>query len=55
MTRYAAFLRGVTPTNAKMSELRAALERAGYSKVTTVLGSGNIVFDGPKSSRAAME
>jgi uncharacterized protein (DUF1697 family) len=38
-----------------MSELRAALERAGYSKVTTVLGSGNIVFDGPKSSRAAME
>ena len=53
--RYAAFLRGVMPTNAKMPELRSALEKAGYTNVKTVLGSGNIVFDGPKASDAAME
>jgi uncharacterized protein (DUF1697 family) len=53
--RYAAFLRGVMPTNAKMSQLRAALEKAGYANVKTVLGSGNLVFDGPKASDVAME
>ena len=55
MTRYAAFLRGVMPTNAKMPELRRALEVAGYANVKTVLGSGNLVFDAPKASGAAME
>ena len=54
MTRYAAFLRGVMPTNAKMPELRRALEKAGYENVKTVLGSGNIVFDAPKAANDAV-
>jgi uncharacterized protein (DUF1697 family) len=45
MKRYVAFLRGVMPTNAKMPELKAAFEAAGFREVCTVLGSGNVVFD----------
>lgn len=42
--RYAAFLRGVMPTNARMPALRACFEAAGCTDVATVLGSGNVVF-----------
>ncbi len=45
MPRFVAFLRGVMPTNAKMPELKAAFEAAGFTDVRTVLGSGNVVFD----------
>lgn len=45
MPRYVSFLRGVTPKNAKMAELRRAFEGAGFSDVKTVLASGNVVFD----------
>ncbi len=45
MPRYAAFLRGVSPMNAKMPELRKAFEAAGFTEVKTVLSSGNVVFD----------
>lgn len=45
MPRYVAFLRGVSPMNAKMPELKRAFERAGFSNVRTVLSSGNVVFD----------
>ena len=45
MAIYAAFLRGVMPTNAKMPELKRAFERAGFENVRTVLSSGNVVFD----------
>ena len=51
MPRYAAFLRGVSPMNAKMPELRQAFESAGFTDVRTVLSSGNVAF----SSRAASE
>lgn len=44
MARYVAFLRGVMPTNAKMSELVHCFESAGCTDVKTVLGSGNVVF-----------
>jgi len=44
MPRYAAFLRGVMPTNAKMSELKRCFEAAGFTDVKTVLASGNVVF-----------
>lgn len=44
---YVALLRGVTPTNAKMSELTRAFEEAGFTGVKTVLASGNVVFDTP--------
>src|SRR5687767_8083207 len=49
--RYAAFLRGVMPTNAKMADLRTCFEAAGFEDVKTVLGSGNVVF----SAREAPE
>ena len=44
MTKYAAFLRGVTPSNLAMTSLKAALERAGFTEVRTLLSSGNVVF-----------
>jgi uncharacterized protein (DUF1697 family) len=49
MRRYAAFLRGVMPTNAKMSDLVKAFEAAGFEDVKTVLSSGNVVFSAPAS------
>jgi uncharacterized protein (DUF1697 family) len=55
MKRYAAFLRGVMPTNAKMPELRRAFEQAGFDDVRTVLGSGNVVFSAPGATEAALE
>ncbi len=45
--RYVAFLRGVSPLNAKMPELKHCFEDAGFTHVKTVLSSGNIVFDAP--------
>jgi uncharacterized protein (DUF1697 family) len=53
--RYAAFLRGVMPTNAKMAELKRAFEAAGFTDIETILGSGNLVFDAPKASVASLE
>jgi uncharacterized protein (DUF1697 family) len=42
--RFAAFLRGVSPMNLKMADLKACLEGAGFRDVRTVLSSGNAVF-----------
>jgi uncharacterized protein (DUF1697 family) len=53
--RYAAFLRGVSPMNAKMPELKKAFEAARFTDVKTVLGSGNVVFSAPASTEAALE
>lgn len=55
MPRYAAFLRGVMPTNCKMAALRAAFEAAGFSDVKTVLGSGNVVFDARSASEEKLQ
>lgn len=55
MRRYAAFLRGVMPTNAKMPELRRCFEAAGFGQVATVLGSGNVVFDARPATEAALQ
>lgn len=55
MTRYAAFLRGVMPMNAKMSALKEAFEAAGFTGVKTVLSSGNVVFDARSSSAATLQ
>ena len=55
MPTYAAFLRGVSPLNAKMSELRKCFEAAGYTNVKTVLGSGNVVLEARSRSRSALE
>ncbi len=55
MPRYAAFLRGVMPTNARMSELKETFEAAGFRQVKTVLSSGNVVFDAAAASTATLE
>ncbi len=55
MTRYAAFLRGVSPMNAKMPELEKAFEAAGFEDVRTVLSSGNVVFGSRPAPEAALE
>lgn len=54
MPRYVAFLRGVSPMNAKMADLRSCFEAAGFSNVKTVLSSGNVVFDAPAKSDTAI-
>jgi uncharacterized protein (DUF1697 family) len=53
--RYAAFLRGVSPMNAKMPELRKAFEAAGFADVRTVLSSGNVVFSAPAEPASSIE
>lgn len=55
MPRYVAFLRGVSPMNAKMSELKACFEAAGFSDVRTLLSSGNVVFNARASKIATLE
>jgi uncharacterized protein (DUF1697 family) len=42
--RYVAFLRGVSPMNCKMPELKRCFEAAGFFDVKTLLSSGNVAF-----------
>lgn len=44
MPRYAALLRGVSPMNCRMPELKRCFESAGFTDVKTLLSSGNVVF-----------
>ncbi|MEE6286723.1 DUF1697 domain-containing protein [Georgenia sp. MJ173] len=46
MTRYAALLRGIAPSNPSMTndKLRGVFEGLGFDDVGSVLASGNIVF-----------
>lgn len=55
MPRYIALLRGVSPMNCKMPELKAAFESAGFSNVKTLLSSGNVAFDARSAAEAALE
>ena len=55
MPAYAALLRGVMPTNCRMPELKAALEKAGFTDVKTVISSGNAVFNARKASESSLE
>ena len=54
MPRYVAFLRGVSPMNAKMAELRTCYEQMGFTEVRTVLSSGNVIFTGPKENESKL-
>ena len=54
MQRYAALLRGLMPTNGKMSELKRSFEEAGFHDVRTVLGSGNVLFSAPAAAESAL-
>jgi uncharacterized protein (DUF1697 family) len=55
MRRYVAFLRGVSPMNAKMPELKKCFEAAGFDDVKTVLASGNVVFGARAASVKTLE
>lgn len=55
MPRFVALLRGVSPLNAKMPELKRCLERAGFENVKTILSSGNVAFDAATSSVSELE
>jgi uncharacterized protein (DUF1697 family) len=55
MPRYVAFLRGVSPVNAKMPQLMHCFEQAGFANVKTVLSSGNVVFDARASKASPLE
>jgi len=55
MPRYAALLRGVMPMNAKMPDLKAAFESAGFTDVRTVLASGNVAFTARAASEVTLE
>lgn len=55
MPRYVAFLRGVSPMNAKMPELKRCFEAAGFTEVKTVLSSGNVVFDARSAAEKTLE
>ena len=55
MQRYAGFLRGVSPMNAKMPELAKAFEGAGFAQVRTLLSSGNVVFSATCASESTLQ
>jgi len=58
MATYVALLRGINVGGNKMvamAELRAALTKAGFSNVRTLLQSGNVVLDAAASSPAKLE
>jgi len=55
MPRYVAFLRGVSPQNAKSADLTRSFEAAGFANVRTILSSGNVAFDVSSKSEAALE
>lgn len=54
MPRYVALLRGVSPSNARMADLKACFEAMGFADVRTVLSSGNVVFTGPETTEPAL-
>ena len=55
MPRYVALLRGVSPMNARMPELKRCFEGAGLGNVKTLLSSGNVVFDARSTTEKALE
>lgn len=54
MPRYVAFLRGVSPMNAKMADLKKCFEKLDFKDVKTVLSSGNVVFTGAAKSESSL-
>lgn len=55
MPRYVALLRGVSPMNLRMPDLKRTLEVAGFTNVKTLLSSGNVAFDARRSSESTLQ
>ncbi|MDE1966763.1 MAG: DUF1697 domain-containing protein [Patescibacteria group bacterium] len=55
--QYVALLRGIMPGNPNMrsDRLKAFFESLGFSRVRTVIGSGNVVFETAKKDPSAIE
>lgn len=51
--KYIIFLRGINVggRNIKMAELRSCFEKAGYSHVSTVLQTGNVIIDSNEENK----
>lgn len=57
MPTYISLLRGINVSGQKkipMKELAAMFEGAGFARVRTYIQSGNVLFDSPKKSTAAL-
>ena len=55
LTRYAALLRGINVGGRKivaMADVRAAFAALGFANATTILQSGNVLFDAPRAGDA---
>lgn len=57
MPRYVALLGSINVggNRLKMADLKAAMERAGFASVETVVASGNVLFDHPAAADATLE
>ncbi|MEP7293800.1 MAG: DUF1697 domain-containing protein [Chloroflexota bacterium] len=57
MVRYAAFLRGIAPTNPNMrnAKLREVFEQLGLENVQTVITSGNVLFESASQDSPKLE
>jgi len=57
VAEHVALLRGIAPSNPKMrnAELRNVFEGLGFSALRTVISSGNVLFTGDLTDRAALE
>ena len=56
--KYVALLRGINvggKTLIKMADLKAAIEDAGFSEVTTLIASGNVIFSSSERNQAKIE
>lgn len=57
MPAYVALLRGIAPMNPNMrnQKLREVFEGLGFTKVQTVISSGNVLFETDKTDQLALE
>jgi uncharacterized protein (DUF1697 family) len=57
MPRYVAFLRGINVGGhtVKMEDLRRYFEAMGFSNVSTLIASGNVLFESSEADAAALE
>jgi uncharacterized protein (DUF1697 family) len=56
--RYAALLRGINVGGKAlipMSDLRECVTEVGHARVSTYIASGNVIFEAPRRSAAALE
>ena len=57
MPKYVALLRGIMPTNPNMrgAKLKSAVEELGHRNVSTLITSGNVLFEAKSTDTAKLE